>query len=48
MEMYAKKKDIFNLLNEKGLLLDFFKYANLIIENNFKNKWSYVANTKPS
>ena len=48
MEMNAKKKDIFNLLNEKGLLLDFSKYANLIIENNFENKWSYVANTKPS
>ena len=48
MEMNAKKKDIFNLLNEKGLLLDFSKYANLTIENNFENKWSYVANTKPS
>lgn len=44
MEMNAKKKDIFNLLNEKG----FSNYANLIIENNFENKWSYVANTKPS
>ena len=48
MEMNAKKKDIFNLLNKNGLLLDFSKYANLIIENNFENKWSYVANTKPS
>lgn len=44
MEMNAKKKDIFNLLNEKG----FSNYANLSIENNFENKWSYVANTKPS
>ena len=48
MEMNAKKKDIFNLLNKNGLLLDFSKYANLTIENNFENKWSYVANTKPS
>ena len=44
MEMNAKKKDIFNLLNEKG----FSNYANLIIENNFENKWSCVVNTKPS
>lgn len=44
MEMNAKKKDIFNLLNEKG----FSNYANLILENNFENKWSCVVNTKPS